>query len=468
MRTRHKVPSIFNISMVDVLCCALGCVILLWLLNLREAKQRSVEAGDSNKLLADSREELGLLQEEEKKERDRLTKQAQRITGLEAELQTAMGRTTDLEQQLRLKESDLKAGTRRLVDLTEKLRRTEEEVKTLGALADLVPDMRSLMKELRDQVTAEEASNKKLQTDLARNKQELVAAGRDMQNLQAAKRKLESDLDTRVKELADAKSYQDKLTKSEERFRLADEDLARRTKELASAERTIDRLQGERKSLTAEATRIRDAAENRFEGIALTGRRVIFLVDMSGSMDLVDENTPAPAKWSGVRDTVVRILKSLPDLEKFQVIVFSEKATPLFENEEGWINFDPKTSVQRVTKALAAIKPKGGTNMYLPLNSAFRHRATGLDTIYLLSDGLPNIGEGLTAEQDRTLNENQKGEILGRTIRKKLKTEWNRAVNGKRVRINAVGFFYESPDVGAFLWALARENDGSFVGMSKP
>ena len=25
-----------------------------------------------------------------------------------------------------------------------------------------------------------------------------------------------------------------------------------------------------------------------------------------------------------------------------------------------------------------------------------------------------------------------------------------------------------NPDVGAFLWALSRENDGSFVGMSKP
>jgi len=48
-------------------------------------------------------------------------------------------------------------------------------------------------------------------------------------------------------------------------------------------------------------------------------------------------------------------------------------------------------------------------------------------------------------------------------------TEWNRAYSGRaKVRINAVGFFYESPDVGAFLWALARENDGSFVGMSKP
>ena len=39
MRVRHRIPSIFNLSMVDVLCCSLGCVILLWLINLRDAKQ---------------------------------------------------------------------------------------------------------------------------------------------------------------------------------------------------------------------------------------------------------------------------------------------------------------------------------------------------------------------------------------------------------------------------------------------
>src|SRR5689334_7623218 len=39
MRVRHRIPSLFSLSMIDVLCCALGCVILLWLLNLREAKE---------------------------------------------------------------------------------------------------------------------------------------------------------------------------------------------------------------------------------------------------------------------------------------------------------------------------------------------------------------------------------------------------------------------------------------------
>lgn len=86
-----------------------------------------------------------------------------------------------------------------------------------------------------------------------------------------------------------------------------------------------------------------------------------------------------------------------------------------------------------------------------------------------MSDGLPNIGEGLTPDQSRTLKETEQGDVLGKHIRKKLKNEWNVATASQpRVRVNAVGFFYESPDVGAFLWALARENDGSFVGMSRP
>jgi len=87
----------------------------------------------------------------------------------------------------------------------------------------------------------------------------------------------------------------------------------------------------------------------------------------------------------------------------------------------------------------------------------------------VFSDGLPNIGAGLSPEAARNLKESDRSEILSKYIRQRLKTEWNRGYsNQPRVRINAVGFFYESPDVGAFLWALARENDGSFVGMSKP
>src|SRR5437899_8565639 len=38
--------------MVDVLCCALGCVILMWLLNFREAKRRAEDVGQTAARLA--------------------------------------------------------------------------------------------------------------------------------------------------------------------------------------------------------------------------------------------------------------------------------------------------------------------------------------------------------------------------------------------------------------------------------
>jgi nitrogen fixation-related uncharacterized protein len=37
MRVRHKTPTLVSMWMLDVFCCALGCVTLLWLLNTKQA-----------------------------------------------------------------------------------------------------------------------------------------------------------------------------------------------------------------------------------------------------------------------------------------------------------------------------------------------------------------------------------------------------------------------------------------------
>ncbi len=123
---------------------------------------------------------------------------------------------------------------------------------------------------------------------------------------------------------------------------------------------------------------------------------MIFLVDMSGSMELVDEDTPSPQKWVEVRNTVARLMRSLPGLEKYQVITFAAKANFPLGSAGKWLEHDAKTSPDLVLKTLAKVKPKGGTNMYVALQAAFQFRDDGLDAVYLLSDGLPNLGEGLT------------------------------------------------------------------------
>jgi hypothetical protein len=428
MQIRHKIPTIFNLSMVDVLCCALGCCILLWLLNLREAKERSEQAGQTKTLLTQTETKL-----------DSTSKDLARLSQQAKEIEQERDR---LKEELAAARSEGDRLAKTLASLRQEYALSQEQVTKLGqdqqALAkekdQLTEKLQSLGQDLRDKETMARTSNRRVE-DLAAQLQSAQERAKQLQ--------------------ADIQNYRTRLATAETR--------------LDTAERNVGALQQERKSLADQALRARAAFENRFEGIALTGRRVIFLVDMSGSMELVDIRTPAANKWVGVRETLAKIMRSLSDLDKFQVIVFSEKISYLLGNDGRWLDFDAKTSVDHAVRALAATKPTGGTNMYDAFEAAFRYRSDGLDTIYVLSDGLPNMGPGLTQAQVNTLKEVEQSEILAKYIRNLLRTDWNREIEGRpRVRINTVGFFFESPDVGAFLWALARENDGSFVGMSKP
>ena len=203
--------------------------------------------------------------------------------------------------------------------------------------------------------------------------------------------------------------------------------------------------------------------------VAMTGKRVVFLVDMSGSMGKRDLNTVDDTKWPLVIETVCKVMRSIATLEQYQVLVFSSGANWVFGTGE-WQPFAGEKSVEAVSAALLKVKPKDDTNVYAAMDKAFTLRAAGLDTVYLFSDGLPTSGPGLTlAQQNANLSESELGAILGRHVRDTLARTWNRpAVGQPRVKINSVGFFFDSPDVGAFLWSLSRDNDGSFVGMSKP
>src|SRR5436309_7141662 len=85
MRTRHRIPSLFNLSMVDVLCCALGCVILLWLLNLRDAKDRAAAAETASAQLATTRTDLDAKAREAAAEHERFQLMAWRAEAAEKE-----------------------------------------------------------------------------------------------------------------------------------------------------------------------------------------------------------------------------------------------------------------------------------------------------------------------------------------------------------------------------------------------
>src|SRR5262249_39353058 len=142
------------------------------------------------------------------------------------------------------------------------------------------------------------------------------------------------------------------------------EDLARVQGRLDAAVRKLEELERANRGLSDTVVRVRAEAENRFAGIELTGSNVVFLVDMSGSMELIDAWPEARQRWQEVARPFAGLLRPPPNLRRFRVIVFSDTPALPFGTDLQWMDYDARTSADQVQKRLLEIKPKGGTNVY--------------------------------------------------------------------------------------------------------
>jgi hypothetical protein len=561
MQTRHRIPTIFNLSMVDVLCCALGCIILLWLVYFKEAKEKATAAGNSTKDLAAAKIHLKKLSGELTTAQQTLLAGKQQHAYLKNQLQDAL----DVQEQWKTKATqtnaayqtvllDLKLAQAKAASLkidlnnlqaldaaiAEMLKKKTQDYTVLagqlivagatiremekqlgdqkgqltgvaGQTSELkaqlkIAEQKALMlekqvaamkltsKEYSDQLALAEARAIVLKGDLDKRRIELAESNKRYDDLLALKKLLEQNLASAKSDLATAKidlaamnkylaSAKGDLAATNKDLTAAKNDLAAKTKELAIAKNDLTAkikeltaaklasagLVGDNKFLSQRIRDLEMQAEKRFAGIELTGKKIMFLVDMSGSMRSKDAYTEDPDKWPLICEIFGKLMQSLPDLEYFQVIMFSDEIRYPLGGKGTWFEYKGLESVKKVVAALKSNLPEGGTNMALAFEEVFKYRAKGMDTIYFISDGLPNQGPGLPPDANK-LTEEQRGFFHGKYIREKLKTTWNmpKGSNKQRVRINAVGFYFDSPDVGAFLWTLARENDGGFVGMSKP
>jgi von Willebrand factor type A domain len=484
---RHRPPTLVSMWMLDVFCCALGCVTLLWLLKTREAGQISDEADQASALVTETR---GQLDESQRISALRLAnaeKLAADLDRLNQQLALVREERDRTANNLAVMRQERDANARNLALVEKELARAKEALalaakvldknaKDLAVVRTKADDLEKTLAGSTTKLTATDAELVKKRAELADLTKQLELAKKqvtDLEVLVRTKEKFRSDLESKFKE---SEKKLDEVTRSvgdtskmQARIDQLEKDVKAERTKLDEANVTIVDLQGTKAKLADKVNKLQVESENKFAGIAMTGKRVVFLVDMSGSMERTEENVMAPDKWPTVRDTVCKVMRTLPDLEKFQVILFSGKVRYLLEPGD-WMAYEKEKSIDRVYKAMSAVKPAEDTNLYAGLEEAFKYRDRGLDTVYFFSDGLPTSGPGLTAAQERTLtSETDRSAILSRHIRRTLATTWNRPEPGRpKVRINSVGFFYESPDVGAFLWALSRENDGSFVGMSKP
>jgi myosin heavy subunit len=451
-----------------VFCCALGCVTLLWLLKTREAGFALEETSNIRSTLTDT--QLLLLDE------------SARNLDLQLNIEELIDRIARVEnerdanaKQLALTREELEKSGKRLA-LVEM--QATETAKNLALTEKKLDDQKRLMIALESKSTTSEEELSKKKTEVTTLSKQIDASKRDLEALEKLLRTREKERDAETKRVSELNREIEAMSKTRTELDTKSVDLTKALERIKQLEKQagdssamIVDLQGTKAKLADKLNRLEIEAQNKFAGISLTGKKVLFMIDMSGSMEMVDEKTLEPTKWPTVRDTLVKVMRSLPDLEKIQIILFSNRVMYLLPESKDWIDYDRTKTPEMVQNAMTVLKPQGDTNMYAAFEEAFKFREKGMDTIYLLSDGLPNSGPGLTEAQQRaTMSDSEKQTLLGRHIRTLLTSQWNRvtASQPSKVRINSIGFFFESPDLGAFLWALARENDGSFVGMSKP
>ncbi len=496
MRHRQRTPMIFSLSMIDMLCCGLGAVIFLMILYSWDARRQSraltaarlrlehlhQHLGEAEKTLQSTHEDLQTTRLALQRSEEAVRDQSGKLATLAALLDQSRRQTARKEEELSALQSELSFVTLALAHreaVTESLRKdlaartqelrqeadrraaAERKLADAVSLAEQVPLLRRQLaervKELETEIAAGKRQIKEMQDRLTMEEKRRTMAEEQLAMLP----RLRDQLAEALRKTTDLEAARSQVLKEKEQGTLRMTEL-QRLLETAQRENVMLRHQIRQEQSTTGTLRKQLAeADARFAGIDLSGKRVVLLVDKSGSMDYSEGNKPDPAKWPAVCRTVAQVLGSLRSVERFQVILFSDQVSYPLGRPDGWHEFDADRSPQQVQEALAGVRPGGDTNLYLGFEAAFRFKAMGMDAIYLFSDGLPNVGPGLPSPPPK--DEAALAAALGRHVRDAIRRGWN--ARASQVRIHAVGFYYDSPALGAFLWSLTRENGGSFVGL---
>jgi hypothetical protein len=135
------------------------------------------------------------------------------------------------------------------------------------------------------------------------------------------------------------------------------------------------------------------------------GRHVAILVDTSTSMldrtivnilrrrNMTPEQQRRAPKWQQLVNTVDWLTTQIEPGTNVQVIGFNETATWLIPDSEGqWVAVNDGSELDAPLEALRASHPQKGTSFHAAFN-AIKALEPKPDNIYLLTDGLPTMGD---------------------------------------------------------------------------
>jgi hypothetical protein len=201
--------------------------------------------------------------------------------------------------------------------------------------------------------------------------------------------------------------------------------------------------------MTKKLLEVKPSGEvKEYYGISLLAKRIIFIVDVSGSM--LFKNDKETRLDVAKRELTYAIL-NLPEKTHIEIIDFAGIASLWF----GELKVLTKAIKVVIEKRIKGIAAKGGTNTHDSFEKAFGLNEN-LEAIYFLSDGAPSLGSIIDSD-----------ELLDQIYR------WNRF---RKVQIHSIGLLFgvppieytskgfreDTPKLKNFLTQVAIQNVGQF------
>ncbi len=145
---------------------------------------------------------------------------------------------------------------------------------------------------------------------------------------------------------------------------------------------------GEEEYRLRQTTRV----ESKFFGLRIISHRVIFIIDVSGSMQEVlnseyDGKTGTP-RMEVARKELDRCIQGLDPSAFFNILTFS---TDVDRWMDGALAVANDKNREEARTYVGKLKEGGGTNLYGAIQEAFKD--LDVDTIFILSDGEPSVGD---------------------------------------------------------------------------
>lgn len=198
----------------------------------------------------------------------------------------------------------------------------------------------------------------------------------------------------------------------------------------------------------AEAERVEEEKKTGFFGIEVKSRRLVYVIDVSGSMN---ESAGDKTRAAAAKDELQRAVLALEDGALFNIVFFSSGVS-VWQDE--MVEASSETR-REAFDFIAEVAVEGGTNTFDALEAAFALGDVGkgkrrepdpsgeslVDTIILLSDGQPTFGKTTSAEGIRS------------AVR-----EWNET---RRIAIHTVAFGKGADK--ELMSGLAEDSGGTYL-----